>query len=94
MAKSQDMKRKKGRAMALEELKQLLKSEMPEDMEEKLHGLKKVVVASPSEEGLEEGLDKAQMLLKMKREEEMDEDEDEEEKLADKLMRLKREELE
>lgn len=43
----------------LEELKKMISSSMGE----KLHGLKKVTVASDSEEGLEKGLEKAQELV-------------------------------
>lgn len=50
---------KKAKLSAIKEMKDMA-SEM---MSEKLKGLKKVTVASPSEEGLKEGLEKAEELI-------------------------------
>ena len=48
----------------LQDLKEEMLDEMGEGMSDKMEGLKKVTVASPTEEGLKEGLSKAEEILK------------------------------
>lgn len=62
----------------LKELKKSMMEEMGAPFGEKMKEMKKVTVASDSEEGLEEGLSKAQQILKKKKDFDLDEDESEE----------------
>jgi hypothetical protein len=74
---------KENKKMALKQaLSQLM--EIMDDMEgegfgEALGGMKKVTVASPTEEGLEKGLSKAEKILKMRQGMDMDDSEEESE---------------
>jgi hypothetical protein len=69
---SKDKMKKEARTKMLKELKKAMRDDIHEPLREGMKGLKKVTVASDSEEGLEEGLSKAQKILKKK--EEMGED--------------------
>ena len=88
----------KDKMMAKREmLKELKKAMMDDDdvgMAEKLEGMKKVTVASDTKEGLEEGLDKAQEILK-KRKAMMEDDsaadmEEDEDDVEEKLEMMKK----
>lgn len=79
-SKMHDRKRKM-RMKSLQELKDEMSEEMSEDFMPYKDSMKKVTVSSTDEEGLEEGLDKAQEILKKRKsmsDEEMDSDEDDE----------------
>lgn len=72
--------KKEAKMKMLKELKKMMQNDMYEGMGE---GMKKVTVMSDSEKGLEEGLSKAEEILrkrmKMKHEDMEDEEEDEDE---------------
>ena len=61
----------------LNEIKGLAESEMGNDLK-KVKGMKKVMVASPTQEGLKEGLEKAEEVVEQKMDSEDSESEDEE----------------
>lgn len=58
--------KKKAKKDALESMKKKFKDTRMSDMMGKMDDMKKVTVMSDSEEGLEEGLTKAQQIMKMK----------------------------
>jgi len=87
------MVNKEARKTALEKFKKSIKEEMMDDeSKESIQGLKRVTVASPTEEGLKKGLSTAEKLIKLKEHfglDDEDEEEEEETEHADKLMKLK-----
>ena len=60
--------KKEARKKMLQELKKMMGDDMHEGMKEKMKDMQKVTVASDSKEGLEEGLSKAQEILKKRKE--------------------------
>lgn len=73
-------KAKEAKMELLKELRDMASGMMKEDLDGHLSGLKKVTVASDSQEGLKEGLEKAEDIVEKKPEMpslEMDEDESE-----------------
>lgn len=58
-----DDSRKEARMAALMGLKEAMREEMGKDIGPHMEDMKKVSVSSPSQQGLEEGLDKAKSLL-------------------------------
>lgn len=65
--------RKEARKKMLKKMKGMLKDDMYGPMKDKMKGMQKVTVASDSQEGLKEGLNKAQEIMS-KRKEMMGED--------------------
>lgn len=73
-------KAKEAKMELLKELREMASGMMKEDLDGHLAGIKKVTVASDSEEGLKEGLEKAEDMVEKKSEMpslELDEDESE-----------------
>jgi hypothetical protein len=76
-------KKMMAKSKMLRELKKAMMEELGAPLGEKMKDMKKVTVASDSEEGLEEGLSKAQQILQKKSEmEDMDEDEHEDDEMS------------
>lgn len=81
-----DMK-KDAKMDMLKSLKKMAKEMMYQDMPEEMKGMKKITVMSDDEEGLKEGLSKAEEIMKMREEvegeEEFEEDEYEDDEMGD-----------